>query len=318
MRLLLATLISCVTATQVLAAAPPCQTIRIVAPYTAGGITDIMIRMFMDRLATALNRTIVIENRTGGGSNIGSAFVAKSKPDGCTLLANGTMLATFPFTYSNLSYDPLKDLVPIGGIGATPSVIVSGVELPAKTLPELVKLSKDKPAGLTFAIGGLGLLQHLAVEVIGQQTGANFVKVVYPGSPNAVSDMLTGRVDFGSFTFGAMSAMVQSGQLRALAVLQEARTPLAPEIPTMVEQGLAPSDTRVQFMLFAPAGTPNDVVSTISTELHKIIADPALRPNFYKALIEPTPATPEEGAALMKKTAEYWGPVIKSLKIETR
>jgi tripartite-type tricarboxylate transporter receptor subunit TctC len=298
-----------------LAQSPPCDRITIVSPYAAGGPTDVLLRLVMDPLAAALNTTIVIENRPGAGSNIGTAYVAKAKADGCTLLANGTMLATYPYSYRELRYDPLKDLVPIGGLAATPTLLVAGKALPATDIGSLVTLGKDAK-GLTFSSGGLGLIQHLAVEVLKEQTGANFIHVVYPGTGSQTPDLITGRVDFGSRPFGSVNGSIQAGDLKAIAVLQDKRSPLAPDIPSMTDQGVTPLDARVQFVLFAPAGTPSDIVSGISDKLARIVGDAALRGRFYAAGFEPTPATAQQAEAMMRSTADYWGPVIQRLGIK--
>ena len=316
MRLLPITLAFCLAVTSASAQAPACPQIRIISPYTTGGATDVLLRLLIDRLGAALNRTVFIENRPGASSNIGTAFVAKATPDGCTLVANGTMIATYPHSYSNLTYDPLKDLVPVGGIGATPTFLVTATSNEWNDIPSLVKSSKTQPQGFTFGSAGLGLLQHLSVEAIGHQSGAKFIHVIYPGSPAAIGDLITGRIDFGSFTFSAVNPSIQAGRLKALAVLQDTRSALAPDVPTVTDQGLAALDARVQFVLFAPAGTPQETVSLLGSELMKIVADPALIGSFYKIGFEPTPATSEQAAEMMRRTAEYWGPVIKRLNIK--
>lgn len=294
------------------AEAPPCDVIKIISPYTAGGATDVLTRVTMEPLGQALNRSFVLENRAGGGSNIGSSFVAKAKPDGCTLLVNGTMLATFPYSYPDLNYDPMKDLIPIGGMGATPTILVSGSK--DKSLTDFVTQSKSDPKGVSFAIGGIGLLQHLAVEAIARNTQANFVAVPYPGSPTAIADMLSNRVDFGSFTFGAMSGLVEAGSLKGLAMVQDKRSALAPQIPSLPETGMASVDARVQFIMFAPAATPPAIVKTLETELKKFIEKPETREAFFKIAFEPTPGTGDEVRDWMQKTARDWEPIVKGLK----
>jgi tripartite-type tricarboxylate transporter receptor subunit TctC len=312
MRTILAAIIAAALTGGARAEAPPCDIIKIISPYTAGGATDVLTRVVMEPLGQALNRSFVLENRAGGGSNIGSSFVAKSRPDGCTLLVNGTMLATFPYSYPDLNYDPMKDLIPIGGMAATPTILVSGSK--DKSLGDFVNQSKSDPKGVSFAIGGVGLLQHLAVEAIARNTRSNFVPVPYPGSPTAIADMLSNRVDFGSFTFGAMSGLVEAGSLKGLAMVQDKRTPLAPQIPALPETGFESVDARVQFIMFAPAGTPSGLVKTLESELKKLIEKPETREAFFKIAFEPTPATGDEVRAWMDKTARDWEPIVKGLK----
>ena len=171
------------------------------------------------------------------------------------------MIATFPASFAKLGYDPIKDLVPIGGIGVTPTLLVTASANPANDLKGLVAWSKSKPDGLTFSTAGYGLLQHLAVEEMGQRLKTKVVHVAYKGGAQASTDLITGRVDFGSFAAGSMLPLVNDGKLKGVAVIQAKRSALAPNVPTTVEQGLPGLDAGVQFLLFAPAATPKDVVA---------------------------------------------------------
>jgi tripartite-type tricarboxylate transporter receptor subunit TctC len=184
-------------ATASFAADYDCPRVTVIVPYAAGGATDVAGRLIAERLEPLLKKSVVIENRAGATGNIGTAAVVNAKPDGCTLLVNGAVIATFPASFSKLAYDPVKDLVPIGGIGVTPTLLVAAKSVPADDLKGLVQLSRQRPDGVSYSTAGYGLLQHLAVEEMAQRAGAKFVHVVYKGGAQASTDLLTARVEFG-------------------------------------------------------------------------------------------------------------------------
>jgi tripartite-type tricarboxylate transporter receptor subunit TctC len=292
-----------------------CGQIKLVVPYPPGGATDVAARLVAERLEPALKKSVVIENRAGATGNIGTTAVATAPPDGCTLLVNAAVIATFPASFSRLPYDPIRDLVPVGGIGITPTVLVTASANPPKDLKSLVEWSKSKPDGLNYATAGYGLLQHLAVEEMAQRLKAKFVHVVYKGGAQATADLVTARVDFGSFAAGSMLPLIKEGKLKAIAVVQDKRTDLLPSVPTTAEQGLAGLDAGVHFLVFAPAATPKPVVAALSAELRKVVGDPALKPRFAGIGFDPTPTSSEEMIEVMRKTSADWTPVIKRLKI---
>ncbi len=293
----------------------PCPQIRLIVPYPPGGATDVAARLIAQRLEPALKKSVIIENRAGATGNIGTIAVVGAPPDGCTLLVNAAVIATFPASFAKLGYDPIKDLVPVGGIGATPTLLVTASANPASDLKGLVGWSNSKPDGLTFSTAGYGLLQHLAVEEMGQRLQAKFTHVVYRGGAQASTDLITARVDFGSFAAGSVLPLVRDGKLKGVAVIQDKRSALAPNVPTTAEQGLPGLDAGVQFLIFAPAATPKDVVSLLSTELRKIVGDPALAERFAKIGFDPTPTTSEDMVEVMRKTSDDWAPLIKRLNI---
>src|SRR4051812_29388423 len=245
-----------------------------------------------------------------------TAAVVNAKPDGCTLLVNAAVLATFPSSFSKLGFDPVKDLAPVGGIGVTPTLLVAPKSLPADDLKGLVQLSRQRPDGLSFSTAGYGLLQHLAVEEMAQRTGGKFVHVVYKGGAQAATDLIAARVDFGSFAAGSVIQFVKGGELKPLAVVQPTRSDLMPEVATIAEQGLPGLDAGAHFMLYAPAATPPDVISLLNGELNKIVGDPALKARFASIGYDPTALSPDAAAAIMRKTGEAWAPLIKRLNIK--
>jgi len=306
----------CVTARCAFAADLDCAQVKLIVPYPAGGATDVAARVIGERLEASLKRSVIIETRPGATGNIGTLAVINSKPDGCTLLVNAAVIATFPASFTRLNYDPIKDLVPIGGIGITPTLLVAAPSVPASDVKGLVQLSKDKPEGLNFATAGYGLLQHLAVEEIAQRTGAKLTHIVYKGGGQATTDLITARVDFGSFAAGTVNAFLEDGKLKALAVVQDQRSALVPKVATTAEQGLPGLNAGVHFMLFAPAGTPNDIVTLLNTELRNVVGDPAMKERFVRIGFDPTPISPDETAEIVRKTGETWAPLIKRLNIK--
>jgi tripartite-type tricarboxylate transporter receptor subunit TctC len=313
---LLAMLLAAVPgATRTLAADYECPRASVIVPYPAGGAADVAARLVADRLEALLKRSFIIENRPGATGNIGTAAVVNAKPDGCTLLVNAAVIATFPSSFSKLAFDPIKDLVPIGGIGVTPTLLVAAKSVPADDLKALVQLSKQRPDGLSFSTAGYGLLQHLAVEEMSRRADAKFVHVVYKGGAQAATDLIAARVDFGSFAAGSVIQFVKEGQLKPLGVIAERRSALLPEVATTVEQGLPGLDAGVHFMLYAPAATPREVVAVLNAELNKIVGDATLKQRFADIGFDPTATTPDQAAAIMRRTADDWAPVIKRLNI---
>ena len=316
MRLATITLALCLGAGSALAAELSCSQVKLVVPYSAAGATDVASRILAERLEAGLKRTVFVENRPGATGNIGTTAVIAAEPNGCTLLVNATVIATFPNSFSKLKYDPFKDLAPVGGVGITPTLILSAPSLPANDVKSLVALSKVRDKGLTYSVAGYGLQQHLATEEIAQRAGAKFVIVPYKGGGAAMTDLMAARIDFGTFLAGTTKGLVQEGKLKALAIVQDKRSDLMPDVPTTAEQGFPGLIGGVHFMLYAPAATPKATVATLSEALHKAVSDPTLKQRFLNVGFEPTPMTPEQVTAEMRKTAEAFAPVIKRLNIK--
>ena len=304
------------TAGGALAAELDCAQVKLVVPYPAGGATDVASRVVAERLEAALKKSVIVENRAGATGNIGTVAVIGAKPDGCTLLVNATVIATFPHSFAKLGYDPIKDLAPVGGVGITPTLIVAAPSVPASDLKSLVAWSRSKPEGLNYSTAGYGLQQHLAVEEVAQRSGAKFTHVAYRGGGTAMTDLIAARIDFGGFLAGTTKPLLQDGKLKALAIVQEKRSDLVPDVPTTTEQGFGDMSAGVHFHAFAPAATPKEIVAMLSTELRKIIASPALKERFFAIGFDPTPLTAEETGAIMRRTGDAWAPLIKKLNIK--
>ena len=295
----------------------PCSQVRIVVPYPAGGATDVASRVLAERLEGAFKKSFIVENRGGATGNIGTMAVVSAPPDGCTVLVNATVIATFPTSFSKLSYDPFKDLQPVGGVGVTPTLIVAAKSVPANDIKGLVEWSKSKPDGLNYSTAGYGLQQHLATEEIAQRTGAKFTHVAYRGGGTAMADLIAARLDFGGFLAGTTKPLIANGELKGIAIVSDKRSELVPDIPTTAEQGLPGMNSHgVHFMMFAPAATPKPLVATLGAELHKIITDPALKQRFVTIGFDATPMTADEVTAAMRKTEADLVPVVKRLNIK--
>ena len=315
MRLITTTLALALSAASAIAADFHCAQVKLITPYPAGGAADVASRLVAERLEPALKKPVIVENRAGATGNIGTIAVATAPADGCTLLNNAAVIATFTASFARLGYDPIADLVPIGGIGITPTLLVTASVNPVNDFKGLIDWSKSKPEGLNFSTAGYGLLQHLAVEEIAARSGGKFTHVAYRGGAQAVTDLLAARVDLGSFAAGSVLPLVREGKLKALAVVAERRSELVPEVQTTTEQGMPGLNAGVHFMLYAPAKTPKEIVALLSSELRKIVGDPALKQRFVNIGYDPTPASSEEMAAVMRKTGEEWTPLIRRLNV---
>lgn len=290
--------------------------ITIVVPYAPAGTTDMLGRMLAQQMAPLLGRQMLIDNKPGAGSGVGAAYVARAAPDGSTLLvATSTTLAINPWLYKRLAYDPAKDFAPIGLIGAVPLLVVVNAAVPAKSIAELVSLSKSTPGGLSYGSAGNGSPQHLGAEMFKAQTGAVLTHVPYKGSAPAVTDLIGGQIQLMFSDIPPALQHVRSGRLRALAVTSLKRQPALLEVPTVAESG-APGTRNFEAVawqsLVAPAGTPRDVVIRYSEALAKVMAQPDLRAKLEMEGFEPGTSTAEQLAAYIRSETERWGPVIKA------
>ena len=249
--------------------------VTIIVPYAPGGTTDMLGRMLAKEMAPLLGRTMIVENRPGAGSGLGAAHVARSAPDGNTLLvATSTTLAINPWLYKKLQYDPAKDFAPIGMIGAVPLLAVVPASVPVKDIAELIALSKAKPGSLSYGSAGNGSPQHLGVEMFKAATGADLTHVPYRGSGPAITDLLGGQIQVMFSDIPPALPHVRSGRLRALAVTSAKRQPALQEVPTIAESG-APGTQNLQAVawqsLVAPAGVPKEIVEQYACAVGAVV-----------------------------------------------
>ena len=314
---LIATLVSAFIASTTIgmAADLKCSRIRLVVPYAAGGATDAASRLTQEGLEAALKIPVVIETRAGATGNIGTAFVAQSPGDGCTLVVNGAVIATFPDSFTKLAYDPLKDLVAVGGIGVTPTVVVTANK-EINSIKDLIAWSQKKPDGLSYGSAGYGLLQHLAIEELADKNKAKLVHVPYRGGGDANTDLMTGRLDCGSFPAGSVVSLTDDGRVKIIGVAQPKRSDLIPDVPSFAEQGYPDINAGVYFMIFAPSSTPKEIVDTLSAALIKVVGDPALKKRFASIGFDPTPLSTEAANEIVRKTGAQWRSTIKRLGVK--
>lgn len=290
----------------------PAKPLRIIVPLAAGGPGDVLARAAGQKLAEQVGQPVVIDNRPGANTNVGTEFVVKSPADGHTLLLNGNPLTTNPSLYPALSYDPLRDLSPITLIGITPLILVVHPSLPVKSVKELVALARAQPGQLLYGSAGNGSALHLAGEMLNTAARIKLTHVPYKGVTNAFSDLLGGQV---SIMFpGAPIALpqVKAGKLRALATTGEKRTAAAPELPAVHEAGLPGYEVSVWYGMLAPAGTPAAAITRLNTEFGKIVQLADIRERWAALGAEPLHNSPAEFAAFLKADVGKWAKVVKA------
>jgi len=289
----------------------PAKPIRIVVPLAAGGPGDVLARAVGQKLSESVSQPVVIDNRPGANTNVGSEFVAKAPADGYTLLATANPLTTNPSLYAALPYDPIRDFAAITLIGLTPLILVVHPSLPVKSANDLVALARSKPAQLNYGSAGNGSALHLAGEMFNSIARVKLVHVPYKGVTNAFSDLLGGQI---SIMFpGAPIALpqVKAGKLRALGTTGAKRMAAAPELPPIMESGLPGYEVSVWYGFLAPAGTPPAVINRLHAEISKIVQLPDIRERWAGLGAEPLHNTPEQFAAFLKADVVKWAKVVR-------
>ncbi len=293
----------------------PNRHVRLVVPFPPGGGTDSVARILANRLSEVWGQQMVIENKGGAGSNLGAEAVARSDPDGYTLLIGSLPLAVNRFLYSSLGYDPIVDFAPVTLIAVYPNLMVVPNSSPAKTVNEFVAHAKANPGKITFASSGTGTSTHLSGELFKRMTGIEMTHVPYRGVALALNDVIPGRVDVMFNTMAGVLQQVRTGQLRGLAVTSAQRFPTAPDLPTVAES-VPGFDVSSWYALFAPAKTPADILRKLHADAVAVLSEPATRDKLEKTGVLVASSTPEELAARLKAETELWGPVIKAAGIK--
>lgn len=289
----------------------PNKPIRFVVPYPPGGFTDILARIVGQKLTESWAQPVMIENRGGGGSTIGTDIVAKAPPDGYTILMVAPDLAINPGLYLKLPYDTVKDFAPVTLVAWGPMVLVVHPSLSAHSVKELIALAKSEPHPLNYASGGNGTGGHLAMELFKTMAGVNMVHVPYKGIGPASNDLLGGQVSLMFLQMAVARPLILAGKLRALAVAGGQRSQAMPELPTVAEAGLPGFDVNPWFGIITRAETPKDIVAKLSTEIGKIMRLPEVKERLSSQGGEPVTDTPEEFATFIKAEIVKWTKVIK-------
>ena len=290
----------------------PSKPIRYIVPFAAGGTTDILARTIAEKLSIALGQPVVVENKPGAGGGVGAAETAKAPPDGYTIMGGTISTHAINATlYSNLPYDPVKDFVAITLIARVPNMLVINNDIPAKDVAELIKLMKASPGKWNFASSGNGTSQHLSGELFKGMAGVDMQHIPYKGSPPALSDVMGGQVSMTFDNITTAWTLAKGGKLRALAVTTAKRSPIAPDVPTLGESGLPGYEIGSWQGVFAPAGTPPDIVKRLNAEIVKIINLPDVQKKLLDLGAEPVANSSEEFTAFVKVEVVKWGEVVK-------
>jgi tripartite-type tricarboxylate transporter receptor subunit TctC len=295
----------------------PNRPITLVIPFAPGGSTSIVGRVIADKMAQLLGQGIVIENRPGAGGTAGSRSVARSDPDGYTLLLGYTgTLAIGPSLYKNVGYDPRKDFAPIGMIGNAPSALVVHPSFPPKTVAELIAYAKAHPGEVNFGSAGVGSVNHITGEYFARAAGITLTHIPYKGTGPALTDLLGGHIPMALAPIPPVHGNVSAGLLRALAVTGKTRNSLMPEVPTLAESGLNGFEASLYYGLVAPAGTPKPIIERLNKELQAALASDEVKQQLGADGTEITPGTPEDYADFIDKDEKKWSQLVKDSGVE--
>lgn len=290
----------------------PNKALRIIVPATPGGSSDVLARAIALKLQDALGKPVIVEYKPGAGTNIGNDFVAKSAPDGYTLLINGIPLATNPSLYANMPYNPARDFAPIIEVAEMLNVVTVHPSVPANNMKELIALIKKEPGKFNYGTVGAGSSGHLSGELLGLKTGAKINHVAYQGNAQAATDHIGGTLQVGFVNLAAALQLVKSGRLKALAVTSSKRTPLLPDVPTVAEALAIPDyELTAWFGLLAPARTPPDVVARLQDEVSRILKTPDMIETVRAAGGEMVGGSSSQFEARIKKDTERLTEVIR-------
>ena len=296
----------------------PNKPIRVIVPFGAGGGTDVMTRFITEELSRSLGRSVVVENRPGGGTVIGAEIVARAAPDGYTLLS--TSSATYainPSLYAKLPYDPIADFAPIAFTGRFTVAVIVNADFPAKTLKEYVALAKSQPGKIAYASPGPTSGTRLGMELFADHVGITLSHIPYKGQAQADQDVAAGHVPSGVSNPGNAMPHIKSGRVRMLGIATAKRWPTVPDVPTFDEAGFPGIQAGVWQAIVAPAGTPQPIIQRLNQEIVRIVSDPEVQKKFIAAGVEPLDkGTPEDVAAHMKREIPRWREVLQKAKIK--
>ncbi|MES1978853.1 MAG: tripartite tricarboxylate transporter substrate binding protein [Pseudomonadota bacterium] len=298
-------------------AAYPSKPIRLVVPFVPGGVTDTSGRLIAEQLSKRLGQQVIVDNRPGASGNIGTQLVAASPPDGYTLVLafDGTMVIN-PHVFEKMSFDTLRDFAPVGKIGDAVLILVANPSLPAKTLQEVIALSKTQAGGLSYGTSGTGGTPHIAGEQLKLRTGANLTHVPYKGGGQAMTDVLGGQIPLVYTAVAGAQGQVKAGRLKPIAVSSAQRSRSLPDVPTFMESGVPDFEVNSWVGLLAPAKTPKAIIDKLNTELNAVLNDPETRDKLNVMGIAATPGAPEKFGDEMKRDLQRYGPVVKAAGIK--
>ena len=289
----------------------PVKPIKIIVPFPAGGTVDFFARVISTKLSDALGQSVLVENRAGAGGNIAAEAVAKATPDGYTLLMGSEIIAINTSLYSKLGYDPVKDLAPITLVGTVPNILIVHPGLPVNSVNELIALAKKTPGKISFASTGQGTSTHLSSELFKLMANVDMLHVPYKGGPPAIADLISGQVNMMFINMPTGITHVRSGKAKILAVSSIKRISQLPDVPTVDQAGVKGFETSAWSGLYAPAGTPADIINRLNAEVVKILKQQSVREQLLAQGAEPVGDTPEEFSRFTQAEISKWAKIIK-------
>ena len=295
----------------------PGRAIRLIVPFAAGGGNDILARVISQRFTERWSQPAVVENKPGAGGNIGAEFVAKSTPDGYTLLLATNTVTMAPWLSAKTPFDVQQDFSPVALLASTPFALVVAPQLPVTTVAELVAYARANPGRLSYGSVGVGTPHHLGMELFKNLTGTDLLHVPYKGSVPALTDVAANRAQAMLVTINAAAPFIQGGRVRVLAVAERRRIAQMKDVPTVIEAGVADFEVSAWYALLAPAKTPDRVVRKLAAELTQLFSEPELRERLAPVGFELSPGTPEQLRALIHADLEKWGRVVKAAGLKT-
>jgi tripartite-type tricarboxylate transporter receptor subunit TctC len=294
----------------------PTKPVKMVVPFSPGGSTDVVARMLGQRLSEIWGQTVVIENKAGAGGNIGADMVAKSPADGYTLLMASGSITINPHIYAKMPFDTQKDLVPISNVASGPMLVVVQAKSPYKSMKDLIAAAKAKPGALSFGSAGVGSQVHLAGENLADAAGIDIQHVPYKGEAPAYTDLIAGQTQLMVGNIAAAAALLGPDRLRALAVTGKQRSSLLPDVPTVAESGLPGFENTGWFGLYAPAGTPPEIIAKIQRDAVAALGDTHIRARLHVLGMEPVGSTSAQLAQQMEVESVRWAQVVKNRKLK--
>ena len=294
----------------------PTRPVHLIVPYTPGTGADILARLLGPKLGERWKVGVPTENKPGATGNIGADFVAKAAPDGHTVLFVATSFGTTPALQKNLPFDPVKSFEPVALVATSGLVVVTHPQVPARSMKELIELAKRQPGKMHYSSPGNGGPQHLAMELIKLETGMDIVHVPYKGAAGALADVVGGHVEATIAAVQTAHPHVQSGKLRALAIMSAERSSAYPEVPTMKEQGLADLEVETWYAAFVPANTPSPIVQKLNGDINAVLREAQIREAIEKQGMTPVGGTPQRLAELVKKELPRWNRVVSAAGIK--
>ncbi|MDZ4361552.1 MAG: tripartite tricarboxylate transporter substrate binding protein [Variovorax sp.] len=293
--------------------------IKLVVPFAPGGSTDLVARVLVEKVSRVLGEPVIVENRAGAGGDIGSAYVAKSVPDGKTLLLNGTApLSIGMASGRNLNFNPMKDLSPIGIVTEVPNVVAVNPGLPVQTVAELVAYAKANPGKLSYGMSAVGNLSQFNAEMFAAAAGIKLVGIAYKGTGPQITDLIGGTIQLSFDNLPPFLPQIKAGRLRALAVTSAHRSPLLPDVPALAEVGFPGFDHPARFAIFGPTGLPQKTIARYNDAFSQAARDPEIAKRLSDIAVEPAPGTPEQLGTRLKEERDVFARIIQSagLKFE--